>query len=194
MIQPETRRVRLPRLALVVRLLFALFLFGSGIMTMSLAMRGFPTDKTPDEVGRFMIALEQTGYLIFWVGFFKTVTGTLMFVPRTAPLAVLMSLPYAFNILLYVTFFAHQFLVVGIPDFAACALLIYCYFDWYRPIFAGPSSDASSPGVVDEATSPFAAPTWCSPDLSTPPRLANRIDPIALGDTMDARMMETRVG
>ncbi|MCC9655187.1 hypothetical protein [Rhodopirellula halodulae] len=51
--------------------------------------------------------------------------------PRTAPLAVLMSLPYAFNILLYVTFFAHQYLVIGIPDFAACTLLIYCYFDWY---------------------------------------------------------------
>nr|WP_044301959.1 hypothetical protein [Rhodopirellula sallentina] len=152
--RPETRRVRLPRLALVVRLLFALFLFGTGIMTMSFAMRGYPVDKAPDEVGRFMIALEQTGYLIFWVGFFKTVTGALMFVPRTAPLAVLMSLPYAFNILLYVTFFAHQFLVVGLPDFAACALLIYCYFDWYRPLVAGPSSNASSAGVVDAATSP----------------------------------------
>ena len=135
----EKRSVRLPRLALVVRLLFALFLFGTGIMTMGFAMRGYPVSDSPDEVGQFMIALENTGYLIFWVGFFKTVAGGLMFFPRTAPLAVLMSLPYAFNILLYVTFFAHQYLVIGLPDFAACAFLFYCYFDWYRPIFAGPT-------------------------------------------------------
>ncbi|MCS7470533.1 hypothetical protein NZK35_28105 [Stieleria sp. ICT_E10.1] len=138
----EQRSVRLPRLALVVRLLFALFLFGTGIMTMRFAVNGYPVGESPDEVGQFMIALQKTGYLIFWVGLFKTIAGGLMFIPRTAPLAILMSLPYAFNILLYVTFFAHQYLVVGIPDFAACGLLIYCYFDWYRPIFAGPSSSA----------------------------------------------------
>ena len=44
-----------------------------------------------------------------------------MFFPRTPLFAVLMSLPYAFNILLYVTFFAHKYLVIGLPDFAACA-------------------------------------------------------------------------
>lgn len=139
MIATENRSVRFPRLALVVRLLFALFLFGTGIMTMQFGLNGYPASDAPDEVGRFMMALEKTGYLIFWVGLFKAVTGGLMFFPRTAPLAVLMSLPYAFNILLYVTFFAHQFLAIGLPDFAACALLIYCYFDWYRPLFAGPA-------------------------------------------------------
>ncbi|WP_146599891.1 hypothetical protein [Novipirellula aureliae] len=140
----ETRSVRLPRLAFVVRILFALFLFGTGIMTMGFAMRGYPVGQTPDEVGQFMIAIEKTGYLIFWVGLFKTVAGGLMFFPRTAPLAVLMSLPYAFNILLYVTFFAHKYVVVGLPDFAACVFLLYCYFDWYRPIFAGPTSTATT--------------------------------------------------
>ena len=140
MLPLEQRNVRLPRIALVVRLLFAIFLFGTGIMTMGFATRGYPVGDSPDDVGQFMLALQETGYLIFWVGFFKTVAGGLMFFPRTAPLAVLMSLPYAFNILLYVTFFAHQYLVIGLPDFAACALLIYCYFDWYRPIFARPTT------------------------------------------------------
>ena len=135
----ERRNVRLPRLALVVRLLFAIFLFGTGIMTMGFATRGYPVGDAPDEVGQFMIAIEKTGYLIFWVGFFKTVAGGLMFFPRTAPLAVLMSLPYAFNILMYVTFFAHQYLVIGLPDFAASAFLLYCYFDWYRPVFSRPT-------------------------------------------------------
>ncbi|WP_182869243.1 hypothetical protein [Stieleria mannarensis] len=138
----EKRSVRLPRLALVIRLLFALFLFGTGIMTMNFAINGYPAGDPPDEVGQFMIALRKTGYLIFWVGFFKTVTGGLMFFRRTAPLAILMSLPYAFNILLYVTFFAHKYLIIGLPDFAACAFLIYCHFDWYRPIFPGPTADS----------------------------------------------------
>lgn len=140
----EQRRVRAPRLALVVRLFFALFLFGTGIMTMGLAINGYPVRDSPDDVGQFMLALQQTGYLIFWVGLFKAVVGGLMFVPRTAPLAVLMSLPYAFNILLYVTFFAHKYLVIGLPDFAACVFLLYCYFDWYRPIFARPTDAVSS--------------------------------------------------
>ncbi|QDV66336.1 hypothetical protein Poly24_00190 [Rosistilla carotiformis] len=130
---------------MAVRLLFALFLLSTGIMTIGFAINGYPVGDPPGDVGRFMMALEKTGYLIFWVGFFKAVVGGLMFAPRTAPLAVLMSLPYAFNILLYVTLFAHQYLVVGLPDFAACALLLYCYFDWYRPIFAGPTT---APGQV----------------------------------------------
>lgn len=138
----ETRSIRFPRLAIVVRLLFALFLFGTGIMTMGLAVNGYPVSEPPDDVGRFMMAIEATGYLIFWVGLFKAVAGGVMFFPRTAPLAVLMSLPYAFNILLYVTLFAHQYLAIGLPDFAACAFLLYCYFDWYRPIFAGPTPAA----------------------------------------------------
>ncbi len=141
----ETRSIRFPRVAMAVRLLFALFLLSTGIMTIGFAINGYPVGDPPGDVGRFMMALEKTGYLIFWVGFFKAVVGGLMFVPRTAPLAVLMSLPYAFNILLYVTFFAHQYLVVGLPDFAACALLLYCYFDWYRPIFTGPTT---APGQV----------------------------------------------
>ncbi|EGF28333.1 hypothetical protein [Rhodopirellula baltica] len=146
----EKRNIRLPRVAMVTRILFASFLFGTGIMTMGFAINGYPVGDTPDDVGRFMIALEQTGYLIFWVGFFKTVAGGLMFFPRTAPLAVLMSLPYVVNILLYVTFFAHQYLVIGLPDFAACALLIYCYFDWYRPILASPTEQ---PGPMSTSTS-----------------------------------------
>lgn len=140
----EHRSIRLPRLAFVVRILFALFLFSTGIMTMGFGLNGYPVDQTPDEVGQFMIALQATGYLIFWVGLFKTIAGGLMFVPRTAPLAILMSLPYAFNILLYVIFFAHQYLVVGLPDFGACAFLLYCYFDWYRPIFAAPTTSSVS--------------------------------------------------
>ncbi len=126
--------VRLPRLEFVVRLLFAMFLFGTGIMTIGLAINGLPETSSSDRVGQFMIALHETGYLIYWVGLFKAVTGGLMFVPRTTPLAILMVLPYSVNILLYVTFFAHRYFMIGLLDFVACGLLVYGYWDWYRPI------------------------------------------------------------
>lgn len=117
---------------------------------MSFAVNGYPISDPPGEVGQFMLALEKTGYLIFWVGFFKAVAGGLMIFRRTSPLAILMSLPYAFNILLYVTFFAHQYLVIGLLDFGACVLLIYCNFDWYRPIFAGPTTVSIQESHGDE--------------------------------------------
>ncbi|TWT50933.1 hypothetical protein Pla22_36760 [Rubripirellula amarantea] len=139
----EKRSVRLPRLAFVVRILFALFLVGTGIMTMGFGVIGYPVGDPPSELDQFMLMLEKTGYLIFWVGLLKTVAGWLMLFPRTMPLAILVALPYAFNILLYVIFFAQQHYVVGIPDFAACALLICCYFEWYRPIFAEPTPVSS---------------------------------------------------
>ncbi|TWT80402.1 hypothetical protein CA13_18180 [Planctomycetes bacterium CA13] len=146
----EKRSVRLPRLALIVRILFTLFLVGTGIMTMGFGVNGYPVGDPPGELDQFMLALEKTGYLIFWVGFLKTIAGGLMFFPRTSPLAILISLPYAFNILLYVIFFAHQYLVIGIFDFGACALLIYCHFDWYRPIFAGPTTVSIQDSHGDE--------------------------------------------
>lgn len=140
----EKRSIRFPRAALAVRLLFAAFLVGTGMMTMGFGVNGYPVSESLDNVDQFFIAIEKTGYLIFWVGLFKAVTGGLMFFQRTAPLAVLMSLPYAFNILLYVTFFARKYLAVGLPDFAACAFLLYCYFDWYRPLFDGRVASAKA--------------------------------------------------
>ena len=55
----EQRRVQVPRLALVVRLLFALFLFGTGIMTIGFAVNGYPVSDSPDDVGQFMLALRK---------------------------------------------------------------------------------------------------------------------------------------
>ena len=117
---------------------------------MGFAVSGYPVSDPPGDVGQFMLALQKTGYLIFWVGFFKTVVGGLMFFRRTSPIAILMSLPYAFNILLYVTFFAHQYLVIGLLDFATCGLLIYCHFDWYRPIFSEPTTVSIQESQDDE--------------------------------------------
>ena len=133
--QATGKQVRLPKVTLILRLLFAVFLFGTGIMTMGFGFRGYPIGDPPRPVDHLMQALQETGYLIFWVGLFKFVTGTLMFAKRTTPLVIVMALPYTVNIILYCFFVAPQYLPIGVPDLLLNVFLIYAYFDWYRGVF-----------------------------------------------------------
>lgn len=120
---------------LAVRLLYAVFLIGTGVMTTTFQLS--PPDWPESPAGAFLIAAGNTGYLIAWVGVFKVLTGGLMLFPRTARLAYLMALPYSVNILLWVTFVAHEWLLIGIPNFLASLFLIVMHFDYYRPLITG---------------------------------------------------------
>ena len=57
-----------------------------------------------------------------------------MLIPRTENLAYLMALPYTVNILLWVTCVAHEWLLIGIPNFLASVVLIAMNWKRYRPI------------------------------------------------------------
>jgi hypothetical protein len=83
---------------IALRLLYAVFLIGTGIMTIGLHFSSPEWPQSP--AGEFLVAAGKTGYLVGWVGIFKTLTGVLMLIPRTEKLAYLMALPYAVNILL----------------------------------------------------------------------------------------------
>ena len=115
-----------------LRLLYAAFLIGTGVMTIGLHFN--PPEWPDSPAGEFLLAAGKTGYLVGWVGLFKTVTGVLMPISRTAKVAYLMALPYATNILLWVTFVAHEWLLIGIPDFLACVALVAMNFNCYRPL------------------------------------------------------------
>jgi hypothetical protein len=115
-----------------VRLLYAVFLIGTGVMTIGFQFN--PPEWPQSPAGDFLIAAGKTGYLVGWVGVFKTLTGVLMLIPRTEKIAYLMVLPYSVNILLWVTFVAHEWLLIGIPDFLASIFLIAVHFDHYLPL------------------------------------------------------------
>ncbi|MDF1737870.1 MAG: hypothetical protein P1U86_01830 [Verrucomicrobiales bacterium] len=121
---------------LTLRLLYAVFLIGTGIMTMGFHFN--PPEWPQSPAGEFLRAAGETGYLVGWVGLFKAVTGLLILIPRTEKVAYLMALPYAFNILLWVTFVAHEWLLIGIPNFLAIAILIALNFDSYRSLLRKP--------------------------------------------------------
>ena len=124
------------KVLLALRLLYAVFLIGTGIMTLRLQFS--PPEWPESAAGAFLRAAGATGYLIGWVGIFKTLTGVLMLIPRTEKLAYLMALPYAVNILLWVTFVAHEWLLIGILDFLVSVTLIVMHFDSYRCLLSRP--------------------------------------------------------
>lgn len=129
------KHVRLAKFATPARYLFAIFLVGTGIMTIGFGLRGYPLPDEPSRFRDFMQAMEDTGYIIFWVGLVKLIAGSLLLFRRTTPLGLLIALPYTVNILLYCIFIANQYLLLAIPDFLCNALLIYAWFDWYRGCF-----------------------------------------------------------
>ena len=118
-----------------LRLLYAVFLIGTGLMTIGFHFN--PPEWPDSPAGEFLIAVGKTGYLVGWVGLFKATTGTLMLIPRTEKLAYLMALPYTVNILFWVTFVAHEWLLIVIPNFAASVVLVALHWERYRPIVNG---------------------------------------------------------
>lgn len=123
----------LDKTTFVVRLLYSVFLITTGIMTIGFQMS--PPQWPQSPAGEFLISAGNTGYLVGWVGIFKTLTGILMLIPQTAKLAYLLVLPYTINILLWVIFVAHEWLLIGIFDFVASIFLVAVHFDYYRPFF-----------------------------------------------------------
>lgn len=120
------------KIVLIVRILYGAFLIGTGVMTIGFQFN--PPEWPDSPAGEFLTAAGKTGYLVGWVGIFKAVTGALMLFPRTAIIAYVMALPYTVNILFWVTFVAHEWLLIGIPNFLASVFLIVMNFDRYRPL------------------------------------------------------------
>lgn len=131
---PE-KHVRHPGIATPLRYLFALFLVSTGFTTIGFGVRSYPLPDEPSRFRDFMQAIDDTGYIVFWVGLVEFIAGSLLFVRRTTPLALLIALPNTVNILLYCIFIANRYLLIGVPDFLCNVFLTYAWFDWYQGCF-----------------------------------------------------------
>jgi len=128
------RMIKHRHLTTAIRIIYGLFLFGTGFMTLGAAIAGIEGDPTNPAI-IFLNAVRDTGYLFHWVGIFKIIAGSLILIPRTAHLGVMIACPYSFNILLWVTFVARQWFFLGVADFMANAYLVYAFFNRYKPLF-----------------------------------------------------------
>lgn len=129
-------KVKNRKLTLVIKYLYALFLAGTGIMTLAALLKGIDlTQGVSLKTAEFMHMVTSSSYLIPWIGIFKIITGILLAIPRTSPLGAAMAFPYACNILLYVIFIAHQdYLILGLVDFSISVFLVYAFSDYYKPM------------------------------------------------------------
>lgn len=128
-------KVKYPKTTNVLRIIFGLFLLGSGLISLLSEPTGFIEQEQVESTKAFLQALLETGYIFPWIGIFKIIAGILVLIPRTAKLGVLAALPFFVNILLYTIFVAPQYLVLGIISLLLNLYLIWAYFDWYRPIW-----------------------------------------------------------
>lgn len=121
-----------------VRILFGVFIavHGGGMVVLAIIGAYDTVPSATDRAGVFISAMVQTGYLWVFFGLYKLVTGVLMLVPRTGPLAAIMAVPYSANILPWVIFVERGFIVLGILVFVANAYLIYAYYDRYKSVLA----------------------------------------------------------
>jgi hypothetical protein len=125
-------------LTTAVRILFGAFIavHGGGMLVIAIVGAYDATPAATDRAGVFISAMVQTGYLWIFFGLYKLLTGILMLVPRTGPLAVIMAVPYSANILPWVIFVEKGFIGLGVLVFAVNCYLIYAYYDRYKSILA----------------------------------------------------------
>jgi hypothetical protein len=125
-------------LTTVVRILFGLFIavHGGGMVVLAVIGTEDIVPSATDRAGVFIHAMIQTGYLWVFFGLYKLITGALMLISKTAPLAVVMAVPYSANILPWVIFVERAFIGLGVLVFVINFYLIYAYYDRYKSILA----------------------------------------------------------
>jgi hypothetical protein len=125
-------------LTTVIRILFGLFIavHGGGMLVLTIIGAVDTIPSTTDRAGLFISAMIQTGYLWVFFGLYKLVTGILMLIPKTGPLAVVMAVPYSINILPGVIFVERGFIGLVLLVFVINCYLVYAYYDRYKSILA----------------------------------------------------------
>ncbi len=123
------------RFHLILHLLLALFLVGSGTAGLVMYFATPDTMQLPEGPGRaFLEAVIATGWLYPWVSGFKVVAGVALAVPRTRPVAVLAIIPYAVNIFLWTLFSNPADLPMGAIVLVLTGLLVRVHWARFAPI------------------------------------------------------------
>jgi hypothetical protein len=124
------------RFHLILHLLLALFLLGTGTVSLISYFAAFEDIDKPEGPGRaFFEAVIATGWLFQWVAFFKVAAGIALVFPRTRAVGVLATVPYAVNIFLWTLFGNPGDLPMGAIVLILTFLLVRSHWEVYAPIF-----------------------------------------------------------
>ena len=124
--------VRNKKLRDVISIVLGIFFLVAGLGMVFGTYENFPAIN--GEAGVFYRIVANT-YLFKWIGIFKLIAAFLMFYPNTRVFAPVFSFAYAVNILMWNVLWAHEAMLLGVPVFLMHLFLLYCNFDFYRPLF-----------------------------------------------------------
>jgi hypothetical protein len=123
---------------LAARLLFALFLVGSGGTGLyGFYFSGEPMTAPEGAPGTELFnAVLNSTWLFPWIATFKLSAGILIAVPRTAKLGIIAAFPYSINIFLWTVFGNPGDLPMGAIVLVLNILLLRAHWDHYKGILA----------------------------------------------------------
>lgn len=124
--------IKFKKVTVVVKWILILFMLTSAVAYFS----GFNFKSAPSvRVFKFMRAMKDSTYIPQWIAIFKIITAILLAIPQTTKLAILATLGYSINILLYCSFVANHYLGFAVIILITNLYLIYAYSDWFKPLF-----------------------------------------------------------
>ncbi|MGG3572865.1 hypothetical protein ABES25_16020 [Bacillus gobiensis] len=121
------------KITMILRIVFGLMLLASGsIVVFNLA----PPMEYPDPVANnFLMALENTGYILFIVGLLKLLVGLSLVINRFVPLALVIFMPITVNMILFHAFLDITTILPSLIIGFLNVFLLFSNIESYRPLF-----------------------------------------------------------
>lgn len=119
---------------IILRLIVGLGLIIMGL-TKLIAFDFMPTPNFSDEAATFMSSLNNTGYVLKFLGFLEIFIGLLLLLNRWVPFALILLAPITVNVLLFHLFLDSQGLILALIVVLLNIILIYKHWKVYRPLF-----------------------------------------------------------
>ncbi|WP_298520852.1 DoxX family membrane protein [uncultured Kordia sp.] len=123
----------------IIRFVLGLILivFGANKLVMIFMDAGFiPQPKLPEDAGKFMTSLGNTGYILPIVGALEVYVGVLLILKKWVPFALILLAPISVNILLFHFFLDLSGGMIGALVVATLnTILIYKHWSQFKPLF-----------------------------------------------------------
>ena len=103
-----------------------------------------PMPKPPAEAMEFMEALMKSGFVWTLIAIVEIISGILLILGRYSSLALSIFAPVAIGILLYHLVLDPAGGFIGYITFILEVLLVYSYFDMYKPLFKAKAEEGTT--------------------------------------------------
>lgn len=118
----------------ILRLILGLGLIIMGL-TKLISFNFMPTPDLTQEAANFMSSLNNTGYVLTFLGILEIFIGLLLILNKWVPFALILLAPITVNVLLFHLFLDSPGLLLAVIVVLLNIILIYKHWKVYRPLF-----------------------------------------------------------